>query len=174
MRVKEGSSPAVLLGQDPDPNDRVRVAHTAAAWRLVGWFGLLLALAGLGDWLIAWIPFQLGSVEWEFGTIVSSMSGLPLVTIGLAAVLASSIARAVRWQIITTAVIILLLAAWILAASVLFLLDVPIALRAVQGIAQLGIVKAIAKTGLLAVLFLAGYILAGVAALRFAKRLNGR
>jgi hypothetical protein len=99
---------------------------------------------------------------------------LPLITMGFAGLLASAIARGIRWQVITVAIVVLLLAAWILAASILFLLDVPVALRAVQGVAQLGIMKAIAKTGLLGTLFLVAYSVAGIGALRFASRLKAR
>ncbi len=160
--------PRILVAAPAGP--RVHPGDVNQAWRWIGWFSLVLALAGLGDWVLAWVPLRLGSVEWEFGTVVSSFSGLPLITIGFAGLLGSAVARGIRWQIITVAATVLFFAAWILAASILFLLDVPMALRAVQGVAHLGILKAIAKTGLLATLFLIAYSVAGIGALRFARR----
>lgn len=140
------------------------------AWRWIGWFSLMLTLAGLSDWVLAWTPLRFGSPEWEFGTIVASLSGLPLLTMGFAGLLGSAVARGVRWQIILVAAIVLLFALLILGALVVFALDVPIALRTVQGPANLGIRKAIAKTTMLGLLFAAGYIVAAIVAFRHARR----
>ena len=136
----------------------------------MGWLSLALALAGIGDWVLAWVPLHIGSPEWEFGTVVATFAGLPLITVGLAGLLGSAVARGVRWQIMATSVVLLVFALWILAASVIFLLDVPVALRAVQGLARVGILKAIAKTALMGGLFFTTYLIIGVAALRFALR----
>src|SRR5262249_5339674 len=144
-------------------------SDTRAAWRWVGWFGLILALAGLGDWLLAWIPLHLGVPEWEFGTIVSSVSGLPLITMGFAGLLASALARGIRWQVISIAVFSVVFGLIVLGGLVVFLLDVPLALRAVTGTAHLGIVKATLKTAFLGVLFGGAYVLAGIAALGHAR-----
>lgn len=162
--------PRILTNTPP----RTATPDAGAAWRWIAWLSLILALAGLGDWILAWVPLRFGSTEWEFGTIVSSFAGLPLITIGFAGMLGSAIARNVRWQAIVVSVAMLAFAAWILAASIVFLLDIPIALRAVQGFAKLGIMKAIAKTGLLAVLFLVGYSVAGVGAIRYVIRNKAR
>lgn len=150
-----------------------RSGDATQAWRWIGWFGLVLLLAGLGDWTLAWFPMRLGSAEWEFGTVVSSFSGLPLVTLGFAGVLGAGVARGIRWQVILTAWILLLFATWILAGLVLFSLDIPVAMKAVQGAARLGIMKAIAKTSFLGVLFLTGYVVAAIATLRHAGRRRG-
>ncbi len=135
-------------------------------WRWIAWFSLVLAVAGLGDWVLAWVPLHFGSPEWEFGTVVSSFSGLPLVTMGLAGLLGSAVARRIRWQVIAVSSILLIWAAVILAALGLFLLDVPLALGAVQGPARLGIIKAIVKCVMLGMLFSLAYIVAGIGALR--------
>lgn len=153
-------------GQGP----RSLTPDIAQAWRWIGWFGLVLTLAGLGDWVLAWFPMRLGAPEWEFGTIVSSFSGLPLVTMGFAALLGSAVARGVRWQVLVIAWALLLWALVIAACTVIFLLDVPLALGAVQGPARLGIMKAIAKTLMLAALFGTGYAVAAIGSLRRAAR----
>jgi hypothetical protein len=56
----------------------------------------------------------------------------------------------------------------IVGAFMVFLLDVPLALRSVQGPAHRGLLKAIAKTGLLGVLFSVAYLVAGIVGLRHA------
>ena len=156
----------------PEPAAPARTGDPTRAWKWLGWFSLVLALAGLGDWLLAWFPMRFGSPEWEFGTVVSTFSGLPLITMGFAGLLASAVARGIRWQVIGVAVVAILFAIWLLGAFVIFLLDVPIAMGAVQGAARLGIMKAIAKTTMLAVLFSAVFIVAAVSALRFAGRMR--
>lgn len=150
-------------------NSKGPVSDNHRGWRWVGWLSLVFALAGLGDWLIAWTPMRFGSAEWEFGTIASSFSGLPLVTMGFAGLLGSAMARGIRWQILIVASVILLFALLIGAAAILFLLDVPVAIQAVGGgVARLGIDKAIAKTGMLGTLFFVAYLVAGLAGLRHA------
>lgn len=159
-----------ILISDAGGNARGLSPDSAQAWRWVGWFALVLTLAGLGDWILAWIPLRLGAPEWEFGTIVSSFSGLPLVTMGFAGLLGSAVARGVRWQVRLVASVLLLWALVIIAATVIFMLDVPLALGSVEGPARLGIIKAIAKTLMLAALFGTGYLVAAIGALRRAAR----
>lgn len=136
------------------------------AWRWIGWFSLALAAAGLGDWIIAWVPLRLGTPEWEFGTIVSSFAGLPLVTMGFAGLFGSAAARGIRWQLRLVGAIVLVWAVMIVAALLVFLLDVPLALQSVQGAAQMGIIKATVKTAMLGVLFTTVYVVIAIGALR--------
>jgi hypothetical protein len=166
--------PKILIGTPRESaRDRVLPPDVHQAWRWIGWFSLVLALAGAGDWVLAWIPLRFGTAEWEFGTIVSTFAGLPLVTMGFAGLLGSAVARGVRWQLITLGVIVLAWGAMVVGALIIFFLDVPIALQAVQGPAHLGIIKATAKTVMLGLLFSSVYFVTGVAALR-RSRLSAR
>ena len=164
------TSEAKVVFHPADAPQRTRLAPPDAlrAWRWVGWLSLLLTGAALVDWILAWTPLRFGSPEWEFGTIVASYSGLPLLALGFAGILASALARGVRWQIVTASVVMLLFAFALLGGLVIFALDIPIALRAVQGPAHLGILKAIAKTGAIGMLFTIGFAAASLAALRHA------
>lgn len=132
----------------------------------MGWFGLLLAFAGLGDLVIAWVPLRFGSPEWEFGTIVATFAGLPLVTVGFAAMLGSALARGVRWQVRTLAWVVLVSGMFLAAAYALFLTVMPIAIRGAPEGVSIGVTKAVAKTSLLAVGFVTAYLVAGAQALR--------
>lgn len=149
-----------------------RYRSEPGAWRWVGWFSLVLALAGVGDWALAWFPLRLGNPEWEFGTVAATMAGLPLMAMGFAGLLASATARGVRWQMVTMGWLLLLFALIIVAALALFLLDVPLALRTVEGPARSGIVKAGIKTAMLGALFAGAYVTAGVTALRYAGKMG--
>ena len=150
-------------GKKPRP---VTPPDTASAWRWIGAFGLVLAIVGLGDFVLAWYPSNFGAPEWEFATVTASYSGLPLPTMGLTALIASAIARGVRWQIRLLSVGLVLFAVALIAGFMLFLTTVPVALGAVQGVPLLGIKKAVAKTTLLAIAFPGVYLVAGVVGLR--------
>ena len=163
-------NPHVVLGGLEASSARAQHTDAGRAWRWLGWFALVLTIVGVGDWVLAWIPLRLGTPEWEFGTVVSSISGLPLVTMGFAGVMASAMARGVRWQIRTVGMLLLVWGLWVLAALIVFALDVPVALRAVDGPARLGIMKAIAKTLTTGGLFFVTYLVAGIAALRQGSR----
>ena len=137
-----------------------------AAWRALGWFGGLFVAIGLADSGLHWYPLAFASPEWEFSAVSMSFGALPLLSIGFAALLASLLARGVRWGIITTAAVLIVLALLIGAAYVLFLSDVPLALRAATGPAGLTLKKAIARTSVMGIGFGTAYFVAGVVALR--------
>lgn len=139
-------------------------------WKWIGWLGLLLTVVGLGDFALAWYPVRLGAPEWEFGTVASTFAGLPLVTMGFAGLLASGLARGRAWLIRLMGWGLLAFGLVILAAYVVFLTDVPIALRSVTGDAALGIRKAIAKTTMLGLVFSLAYMVSGFAALRHMRK----
>jgi hypothetical protein len=140
------------------------------AWRWLGWFGLVIALLGLGDIALAWIPLAFGNPQWEFGTVAATFSGLPLASFGLAALQAAAFARGKRGILGASSIFLILLAVAVLAALVLFLLDVPLALRAGQGAAAIGIKKAIIKTLMLGLGFGGLYLFGGIAGLRYLRR----
>ena len=160
------ADPRIVLGPSGAARSRLNTSNAESAWRWVAWLSLVLTLAGVGDWVLAWVPLRLGNPEWEFGTIVASFSGLPLVAIGFAGLLGSAWARGIHWQVRTVGWVVLVWAVMIAGALVVFFLDVPLALAAAQGPIRLGIVKATVKTVALGVLFSVAFVVIGVAALR--------
>lgn len=149
---------------EPRPVDHQR------AWKFVAIFSALLAFVALADFVLAWVPLRFGVPEWEFATVAQTLAGLPLLTIGLAGLLGSAIALGRRGLVVATAVLLLVLGLTVFAALVLFLLDVPLALRASQGPSSLGVQKAIVKTLLLGVAFGSAYVVSAIAALRRPRR----
>lgn len=157
----------------PEPQTKRPDVRPSAdtAWKAIGWFGLLLAVIGLGDVLVNWYPLGLGSPEWEFATIGASFGLLPVVTMGLAALLGSFLARGVRWGIVTMVVVLILFAIALLGAYVVFLTDVPLALRASARTAvAVGVRRGIARTSLMGIGFSVGYLAAAMFSLRSLKR----
>jgi hypothetical protein len=162
-------APRVLMREERAAHVPVMVAAPKTAWRALAWFGLLLALIGLADVALRWYPLGVGSPEWEFATISGSLGSLPLATMGLAAMLASFLARGVRAGIITLAIVLLVLALLVGAAYTLFVLDIPLALRA-PAPASLAVRQAIARTSVMGLGFGVGYLAAAIAAFRFISR----
>lgn len=144
------------------------------AWRELGWFGLLIAVVGLVDLGVNWYPIRFGSPEWEFGTIATSIGSLPLITMGLAALLASFLARGRRWGILTMGAVLLVLGVAVLALLAVFALDVPLALKAsARSPAALVLRKTIVRTALLGLAFCLGYLAAGIGSIVSTKRRIG-
>jgi hypothetical protein len=162
------SSDEVVLRRErsPVPSGGVR---PAGAWRAVGWFGLLLTLVALTDMLLVMFPVRQGDPTWEFGVVDALFSGLPLLTVSLGALVASGLALRRRWLIRLMGTVAIVLGVVWLGAYVLFLTDVPIALANAPEAVLPGVKKAIVRNTVFGVLFAAGYLAAGVAALRELK-----
>ena len=161
------TSPKVLI---EERGKGALAANPEQAWRALAWLGGLLAVVGLGDFLLAFIPWGTGP-EWEFGTVAAVFAGLPLPTLGLAAILGAAYARGKRRTILGMGVVLLLLAVAVAWMLVTFLTDIPIALKSgAQAEVMLGLKKAMVKTALLGVLFGFAYVVAGVKALRGGMR----
>jgi len=168
------TKPRVLVSEEGKKAAGPIAPDTKTAWKWIGWFGLVLAIVGLWDFALTWYPMNWGSLEWEFATVAASYSGLPLPTMGLIALMASAIARGVRWQIVLMSVGLIAFAITLLIGFILFLTTAPIALRSVEGVALVGIKKVIAKTTMLAVMFPTAYLVAGIVGLRHLRRSKAR
>jgi hypothetical protein len=140
------------------------------AWRAVGWFGLLLAFVGCADIAMVWFPTAFGNPTWQFGAVDMSFTSLPLLTMGLAAMLASAFARRTVRRMRLVGAFLLIVGLTLLGAyTVFYVLNIPLALKATPTEMKVGIWKSIIKTTLLGVTFPAAYIAAGFAALRNAS-----
>ena len=147
--------------------------------------GIVLAIAGLVDVGLFYWPLRFGDAEWEFGTIAQTFDALPLPTLGLALVAVGLWARGGRpaWTR-AMALIFLGAAAIVLILSAIFLLDVPVALKALSRAAAAakqrgltpnpvvssGLKRGIAKASVFAVTYVAGYAAIGVSLWRGVRR----
>jgi hypothetical protein len=136
-------------------------------WYLLGWVGLVFALVGGTDLLLTWYPLNVGNPEWEFGTVSATLDGLPVPALGFALLLGAGVAGGKRWLVRTMAVVLVLLAAVIVLAAVLYATNVPIALQSVTDpLIRTGLKKAIAKTTTQAVLYPIAFVWIAVKAWR--------
>ena len=157
----------VVVRDEPKRKTRLE-PDVRAAWRWIGWLGVLLTVVGVGDFALAWYPSAFGTPEWEFGTVAASFSGLPLVTMGFAALLGSAVASGRRWLVIGTASVLALSGIGVVALFLLFLTNVPMAVQGAEGVIALGIKKVVVKTSMLGVGFGIGYLVGAYAAFRHA------
>jgi hypothetical protein len=115
-------------------------------WEVLGWVGLAFFLIGGLDLAMGWVPARFGNPEWEFGTVSRTFDNLPITVLGLTMLLASAAARGIEWAIRATGLLALLLALFLFAGFVIYLLDVPVAFRAVgETAARSGLKRAVTK-----------------------------
>jgi hypothetical protein len=158
MPESAGAEQKVLVKSNPEREPRFVRPQAEVGWAVAGWLGLTLALAGLADLVLLWIPVQFGVPEWEFATVASTTSAMPLVTIGLAGLVGSAAFRGSRWLLWVVGVVLAVGAVALAVGMLLFLTNVPMAIRATADAARLGILKAIAKTAVLGLLFGSTYV----------------
>jgi len=139
------SAPKVLVREDQTKLTLRPSADTA--WQLVGLLGLLFAGVGWLDVLLTWYPPFWGGAEWEFGTVTASFNGLPVPALGMGLLLASAIALGRPWMVRVLAVALAVIAIMLAAAALLYVTNVPIALKTVEEpLIRTGLKKAIVKT----------------------------
>lgn len=167
--------PHVLIQADTQAIDPIAVSAPRAAWRMLGRFGVLLAVIGGIDIVLHWYPPAFKSPEWEFGTAATTLGALPLPTMGLVAVLASGLARAVRANLVAMAVIFSILTLFVFSALLVFMLDVPLALNAVSAAnvppqAATELKRTIARTVVMGLGFGSLYLYGAIVSIRFLLR----
>lgn len=152
--------------------DRPAIAYLSSAysdgWRVLGWLGFVFFVLSLIDIALGWYPVRFGSPEWEFGTISATMIGLSIPTLGLYLMLASAISREQTGMAKAVAIVMTLMALFIGAIAIIYLTNVPIALKAVAAndVARLGMKKAILRWLILFVGYETVYIFGAIKGLR--------
>jgi hypothetical protein len=131
------------------------MSDAVSGWTVLGLAGFLFFVVGTADLLLLWYPAFFGDAVWEFGTITGMFNGLPAPTIGLAMLAASALARGKAGSARLLAVVLGLIALIVIVVAVLYLTDVPVALRGSGSdpLVLVGIKKAIAKTAVQALLY---------------------
>lgn len=164
---------AVLLGATRGAGRKSHRIEPQRGWRVLGLFGLLLAVVGLVDVLLYLYPPAFDSPEWEFGTVTAMLSGLPLPSIGFGALGAWALVQGGRVSRIALGVVFFAMVALIAGAYLLFLLNVPLALSASDGPQGPAITRAIVRTTVMGAGFGAAYLIGGVVMVRTLSRREG-
>jgi hypothetical protein len=123
-------------------------------WRVVTGIGLVFLLLGLLDGALSWLPLQLGDPEWELGTTSHFFDTFPLLGLGISFLLATSIARGLRWPARALAMFCVLLAVFMWLALALYATVLPVAFKFVANpYALTPMKKAGAKTAVQALIY---------------------
>lgn len=172
-----GNELSSILMDRPDApatsRGRAAVAGVEKGWRAAGWFGLVLSIVGATDIVLIWYPWNAGTPAWEFAVVGQTFSALPLLTMGLAALLASAFALGSRVRLRAIATVLLLLGIALGGGFVIYLLSAAVVVGRAPPEVGPGLYKAVVKTSVFAVAFVGLYVAAGVAALRFASTRRG-
>lgn len=158
--------------RDRETQSRTHGSTAPWAWRPLGWFGLLFVVIGLADMALVWYPLRPGNPTWEFGAIDLAFSTLPVLTIGIAAVLAAALGRGRRRAAMFWAVMCTGLGLACVAGYLVFLSDVPLALRNAPAEVLTGVKKAVFRNTVFGVAFASAYLGAGIAVLRYLATLK--
>jgi hypothetical protein len=139
--------PKIILAEEKKSRARPLPQAPDVGWYLLGAVGVGFAVVGSADLALVWYPPNFGNAEFEFGSVTSALNNLPIVVLGLTMWLGSGAARGQRWVVRLASLLLLLLTVAIAMGTVLYLTDVPLALRAeVEPLVLIGIKKSIAKT----------------------------
>jgi len=140
-------------------------------WTVLSGIGLVFFLVGGLDIALAWYPLGFGSPAWEFGTVTLSLNGLPTPALGLGMGLASGVALGRRWQVRITAAALVGLAVLILVGAVLWVTNVPLALRSTEDpLGLLGIQRSVIKSSVQILCYPVAFVWIGVAGWRMVER----
>jgi hypothetical protein len=142
------------------------VDATPAAWKIVAWCGIVLILVGLSDIVLVFYPWRMGEPGWEFGVLTSALSSLPIVVVGFAGWIGSSVARGRKTATRVLGVLSVVFGVLIVSGFLVYLTNVPLALQNSPEQVLVGVKKSIMRTSIMAVVFGALFIVSGIAAIR--------
>jgi hypothetical protein len=144
----------ILINEPAGSAPKRPVQDFVLGWSLLLWLGWLFALVGILNLILLWVPVQLGSPEYEFASVASSFDSLPLPSMGLILALAASRARGLVLSGRLAVGLAIVLALAVLIGTVLYWLNVPLALKAVlEPLPRLGIRKSIIKVSAQGILY---------------------
>lgn len=153
----------------PDRVQGSSVLPPGSVWTVVGGVGLLFVAVAGADNVLTWLPADFGNREWEFGTVTASFNGFLSIVLGLAMVQLWLAQTGRVWPLRALGALHLLLGASIIAASLLYWTNVPVALASVpDSPVKTGLLKAVVKTSFQSVAYPVAFFLLARSALSWA------
>jgi hypothetical protein len=140
------TNPKVMVKESRDPSLRAPMAKEVG-WSILGIFGVVFLFAGGIDLALLWYPARLGVPEFEFVTISQFVAGLPVLTTGLVALALVALGTENRRLRLGVGAGVVLMLVLLFALLVLYVLTVPVALKAqLNPDIRTGVKKSILKT----------------------------
>ncbi len=151
------TSPRILVREDG--KNRARSSGVDAApelgWYLLGGLGLVFALVGGLDILLAWYPASFGNSEWKFATVTTTLMSFPLFALGLVLLTGSAMGRGRKGLARTMALVLLVIVAVLLGCAALYLPQISNAMATVSPGAKVGLQRAVLKTCVQLIMYIA-------------------
>ena len=143
-----------------------RVAERSRLHAVLGVLGGAFVAIGMFDVLLAWYPSAFGSPEWEFGTVLTTLNGMPVPALGFGLLTAYVSDSRAAWPRLVLRAVLVVLALLLVLAALLWATTLPFAFRPVDNdVVRMGLYKAVAKAVVQAigypVLFLVLAVLCG-------------
>lgn len=142
------TSPRILVREDAKTRARAGAEPAPElGWYLLGGLGLVFALIGGLDLLLAWYPTGFGNSEWKFATVTTTLSSFPLFSLGLVLLTGSALGRGKKWLMKTMLVVLVLVVVALLGCALLYLPQISSALASTRDpTIKMGVERAILKT----------------------------
>jgi hypothetical protein len=135
-----------MVKESRDPALRTPMGKEVG-WSILGIFGVVFLFAGGIDLALLWYPARLGVPEFEFVTISQFVAGLPVLTTGLVALALVALGTENRRLRLGVGAGVVLMLVLLFALLVLYVLTVPVALKAqLNPDIRTGVKKSILKT----------------------------
>ncbi|MEQ1858198.1 MAG: hypothetical protein ABL963_17225 [Longimicrobiales bacterium] len=141
----------------------------AFLWSAVFAGGLCLAVVGWTDIALLWWPLDFGNAEWEFASVGAHVMGMPLGTLGLVLIAAGALGRGWRAATVGVAGASALVTLSLVGLGALYATVVPVALAGTPPELRTVLYKALIKTVVYVVSYLALYSWLAVYLFRAAK-----
>ncbi len=122
--VSQEARTKVEVASPPDP---------VLAWSILSWAGVALALMAGGDILLAWVPPAFGNQDWLLSTMATSFNSLPLLVLGMTALLSGAVGRGDPRFVLVASVAVTVAGLAILALTLGFWTQLPAAFEALAG-----------------------------------------
>jgi hypothetical protein len=148
------TAPRILVREDAKTRQKGADPAPELGWYLLGGLGLVFAMVGGLDILLAWYPPDFGSAEWKFGTVTATLNSFPLLSLGLILLTVSGLARGRTWVVRTMLVVLALVVVVIIGCAALYLPQIGTAMgSASDPTVKMGLKRAITKTSVQLVLY---------------------
>jgi len=148
------TAPRILVREEAKSRLREADPMPELGWYLLGGLGLVFALVGGMDILLAWYPTNFADLEWKFGTVTTTLNSFPLFSMGLILLTVSGLARGKRRLLATMTILLFLVVVLILGCAALYLPQVSKALGSVTDLTiKMGLKRAVAKTAVQLVMY---------------------
>jgi hypothetical protein len=162
------AGPKILFPQGVDAQGRPASLQADIGWDVLNAIGWVFALVGVTDIGLIWHPFALANPDFLFGSVTSTMNGLPVLVLGLTFVTAYAAGFRLVQRLRFLGGLFLLVGVLILLAGFVFNRVAPIVLDSVDGLTLVAVKKSVFKTTVQLVAYAVVCGVVGVKAIRLA------